>query len=385
MSSREEGPTIEDFIDDLNSQDAEVRESAIRKLGYLGDAAAVKFLLPLLEDGSVRSQVIYSLGLLKDRQAIGPLLSLPKNEVWWIRRDSARALGRIGGPGVFEALSATLTDPSGDVRIQTMLALGELRDIRAIPLLLDLFRKSDYPSIAAQALSSFGDDNRITETIITALQDEDPFIRRCAASAIETGEIDDERVAKPLVALLKDDDPTVREAAARALGHITSQSAVKPLITALSDVVPNVRMYAAIALGNLGDRQAVEPLIETLKTDSSDPAAWAIYALGRLGDQRAVELLLDALAGRFGNAVRHFAAAAVGRLGDGRAFEPLVGALHDEDVVIRIAAAEGLGYLGNKDALPLLERAVENDDASDEFGVTVQETATEAIERIKGH
>ena len=56
----------------------------------------------------------------------------------------------------------------------------------------------------------------------------------------------------------------------------------------------------------------------------------------------------------------------------------------DEDEVVRIAACEGLGYLDDRRALSALEYVYEHDDAIDEFGVTVKETALEAIKRLGG-
>ena len=57
--------------------------------------------------------------------------------------------------------------------------------------------------------------------------------------------------------------------------------------------------------------------------------------------------------------------------------------LEDEDVVVRIAAVVGLGYLGDERALPLLEQKQLYDDGIDEFGISVRDTAIEATERIR--
>jgi HEAT repeat protein len=81
----------------------------------------------------------------------------------------------------------------------------------------------------------------------------------------------------------------------------------------------------------------------------------------------------------------HFAAVALGKIGDKQAFDPLITALSDKDVMIRIAAADGLGYLGDSRALPTLRLARKNDNGIDEFGESVRDHATRAIRRIQRH
>ena len=83
------------------------------------------------------------------------------------------------------------------------------------------------------------------------------------------------------------------------------------------------------------------------------------------------------------NLSRHFATLALGKIGDKSAFNPLIAALSDKDVVVRIAAADGLGYLGDRCAIPVLKLARKNDNGSDEFGRRVRDHATRAIRHIQ--
>jgi HEAT repeat protein len=160
--------------------------------------------------------------------------------------------------------------------------------------------------------------------------------------------------------------------------------AVEPLIVALEDVESNVCIQASLALANIKDKHAVDALISMLKTQE-ESSAFAAFALGEIGDQQALTPLLDGLAGNYGDSVRHFAAVAVGKLEDDQAYEPLISALKENDVIMRIAAAEGLGYLGNANALSALEWVQQQDNGIDEFGMTVKKAATKAIKRIKSN
>jgi hypothetical protein len=72
----------------------------------------------------------------------------------------------------------------------------------------------------------------------------------------------------------------------------------------------------------------------------------AAEALGKLGDSRAVEPLIRAL-GDSDHNVRRIAAMALGKLGDPRAVEPLIGRLGDSNHNVRYAIALALGALGD--------------------------------------
>jgi hypothetical protein len=74
------------------------------------------------------------------------------------------------------------------------------------------------------------------------------------------------------------------------------------------------------------------------------------------------------------------AAVSLGRLKDQRALRPLVRALmRDANHIVRAIAAQALGYLGNRDALPALKRATRDKHK------LVRKRATESIARIRNH
>ena len=105
-----------------------------------------------------------------------------------------------------------------------------------------------------------------------------------------------DKVFELLIKALNDEGTFVRIAAAEQLGNIGYKRAVKPLIKALKDKAPYVRGTAAGALGYIGDKQAVEPLIRTLKVKSNEVSVRraAAEALGYFG-KRAVEGLIEAI------------------------------------------------------------------------------------------
>ena len=196
-----------------------------------------------------------------------------------------KAMQQIGCPELIVVLQDQRKDP--EVRKNAAKALGKIQDPRAIgPLIVALVDEDPEVNKAVfEALKSFPGwgksdaANRVVPELIVVLQDQrkDPEVRKNAAEAL--GKIKDPRVVEPLIAALKDENSGVRRIAAWALGVIQDPRAVEPLITALKDEYSEVRWHAAWSLGEIQDPRAVEPLIEALKDEDSGvrlSAAWSL-------------------------------------------------------------------------------------------------------------
>jgi len=187
------------------------------------------------------------------------------------------------------------------------------------------------------------------------------------------------RAVPGLIEGLKDPYPNVRYLAAGQLGRIGDRRAVEPLIASLNDPDFIVQYWAVSALGDIGDNRAVDSLIPLLKNKDAGFRFRAAQALGQIGDKRAYEPLL-ALALREDPELypRAHAVEALGLLGDELAFEVLSRILEgNDDSWIRSTAAKGLGYLGDRRAVPALTKA-----ATDE-NWQISGAAKEALSRIK--
>ena len=152
-----------------------------------------------------------------------------------------------------DTLVQDLKDNDLIVRLHAAKALGEAKDARAVEPLIAALGDKGCGHTAANALAKIG--KPAVETLIVALKNENPFVRRNAAEAL--GEIKDASAVKPLVDALKDDDLIVRRDAAKALGKIKDFSAEEPLTSALKDESPAVRRNAAIALREMGKPEAI--------------------------------------------------------------------------------------------------------------------------------
>jgi twitching motility protein PilT len=138
---------------------------------------AGKSLIPLAvqllsnSDADLRVQAVYLLEAYEDPATIGPMLQMLNDPDWWVRIVACETMGRlkepktipalqrmltdadarwaaidavatVGGPAAVSALLPLLKDPTVDVRVSTVQALGKLKDPR-IEAALDEVSKSD--------------------------------------------------------------------------------------------------------------------------------------------------------------------------------------------------------------------------------------------------
>jgi HEAT repeat protein len=168
---------------------------------------------------------------------------------------------------------------------------------------------------------------------------------------------------------------------------------VDALVTAATgDESPTVRGAAVDALdrhgqgaierlvGELSDRDigdgadwvTTEAFAELLDADRPELRMAAAVGLGQVGDERVTPALVDCLDDPDAR-VRARAARACGRVDDPRAVEPLADRADDESPAVRRAVASALGALGTTAALRALEPLVADDSEA------IRRTAVDAL------
>lgn len=210
------------------------------------------------EDRDLRSKAAVALGELKDSRAVGPLISALKSDTW-IKREAAESLGKLKDPRALNTLVFALKDEDWNVRKNAAWALGEIRETDAI------------------------------EPLIAALSDVNPYVRSQAAASLVNilrhrqayTKIKDRNWIDKLIEVLMESGIDVRIEAAETLGRMKEPRAIDPLVYALKDTDTGVRKKAITAMGEIGGKKAINPLIEKLldwecRKESAD-------ALSRLG------------------------------------------------------------------------------------------------------
>jgi HEAT repeat protein len=164
----------------------------------------------------------------------------------------------------FEAYKKAFDDNLFNKASESALALGQLKDARALPHLLEVINNRNiHPTIR--------------ENVILAL-----------------GQIGGEQTIPHLVKLINRCD-TLRHFAVKALAQTGSLAAVPPLLNSLETIscmdLADIQAHIIWALGKLHDPRAAPMLIEWVKTSRADLRAVAIQALGSIGYPSAIPVL----------------------------------------------------------------------------------------------
>jgi len=195
---------------------------------------------------------------------------------------------------------------------------------------------------AAMGLSSIRNDEAVA-ALTNALTDNSPRVRAAVINALS--ERGSDSVALLLVTrLAEDNEQFVRKAAAYALAKFHSPERTAALIKALNDKDIEVRGAAAVSLGDHADANAVAALSAALGDKSSFVRAQAARGLGVNGSAagQAVSRLISLLSSDPDGEVKRQAAAALGRIGDRSALPALERARRDKDPYLAEAASDAL-------------------------------------------
>lgn len=205
------------------------------------------------------------LGRMRSDAAETALVKLMDDESDDVRMVAARSLAAIGGDRAVKALTAALADPSRWTATTVAADLVEM-GTPAVPTLL---------KIAAAGGTG------------------DPGAHEAAITAVRVlGEIRDLRAEPVLIGLLVGaDDLNMRARAAAALGAFGGSQAAPVLRAALQDDAWQVRAQAASSLGALGDRGSVEALSAAVENPHWWVRRNCAVALGELGDPGRQALL----------------------------------------------------------------------------------------------
>jgi len=206
-----------------------------------------------------------------------------------------------------EEMLALLAAPETQQRMLAARAFCEITDGRAIPLLIGLLADV-CPLVrvsAAYALGRNPSPDAVTPLILQQKHDWNGYVRKGVVWAL--GNCRDRRALPPLVDALSTDISAVRLWAASALAQMAAVSyaevvkAVPPLITALrTDSIPAVRSNCAWSLGeicrelpsNVVYAGAIDALIESFAEDEDlGVREDAKVALLKVGDPRALQLI----------------------------------------------------------------------------------------------
>ena len=316
----------------LGDPDPAVRAQTVKALGNIGrkgNPGVVLSLIPRLEDdkSEVRLATIMQLEELDDRRAVIPLVARFSDGTAAVRTAAVRAVGKLGDRSAVPALIRLMNDPAEDVRTAAVGALGNLGAVDAIDALIDQLSSGSqaYRQKVAYALG------QIAGTTGAGKAGEDAM--------------------RVLVQNLKTNDQ--RQGAKEAL-RVAGKAAVPALVLHLQGRIEGDPTTAVELLGDAADPRATQTLAAELERGRVAMPK-VLRALGATGDPQALVPVLRALASK-DTAIRLAAMEALRPLvaADARAGDVLIEHLTDEDLEIRVLAAEYLGVVRFGAAVPKL-------------------------------
>ena len=220
----------------LKDNDVEVRRDALERLrGKSGDISCINLLLKAMEDTSwrVRNTAVdiiieehpiesYINGLIN-------LLYLDDNA--GARNSAIEALVRLNKKATVFLIEAFNT-PNRDVRKFIIDVLGEFKDSRSLPLMLNALRDDDE-NVRATAIEHIGKvgESSVVDALIEIVESDDIWTAYPAADAL--GRIGDRKAIPALIKAL--DKKTLRIPAIKSLSLIADPDTLKHIIPFLED------------------------------------------------------------------------------------------------------------------------------------------------------
>jgi HEAT repeat protein len=386
LGHRQSRQAVEPIMQLLRDPVPTVRMTAVEALGHIGDPVAVNWLVGLLRDldPGVRSSVsrnlhrlgwqpgsdsqrvlqILAMGNLSHAAAMGPeavepLLQLMRSGPADKQFSAVKALGEINDPRICKIMVEALQKPSAGIRIVALGNLERLADSAAFPAVERMLKDNNNSvrGAAVEAVARCG-GSRALPALLRALKDSSWEVRNATVKAL--GVLGDAAAVDGLCHVLRDNDRDVRESASISLGRIGSRRAINALILASLDVETVVRTAATTSLQVI-DRhwelsEGIASILPQVKTALNSPDYWVRHSAIKLFERLRIDPESIQTAP---------AANAKGKSKEAQkqdVFSILCDLLFDRDRDMRLAAAEALGRLQDKNAVTILGAAVHDTD-----------------------
>ena len=323
------------------------REAAIALSKFKGEKAT-DFLLETYESDNIQDFMALALGNIDNHKAVSLLINALNDSQQEVRFHAAQALGMLENPEALDILmdalqayadasvgvtpEASLEEPAGqiffeeDAIISAILAIGKIKNWRAISLLKKLLAMEKSARIRASIIMSLGlmSSDKMMPVFQAALRDEDPRVRANAIEAIESiksgsivgiiqpyledpsnrvranvakaiwkyGDFD---VSDTLRQMLEHPDKWYRASAAYAIGEIKDARFIRELARSLKDEDPGVRRNATNAIRKIEAKDALQHVKPLLDDPNFDVRVEAVLAVSRCAGEAAADLLKDKL------------------------------------------------------------------------------------------
>ena len=277
-----------------------------------------------------------------------------------------------------------MKDIDPDVRVEAADFLGNSKDPRALPVLLNGINDNNM-NVKIACVRAIGNlkigSNQAAKKIIELLHkktdgktnkksdNEDIELINEKKNALLISEIiktlgvlRSRDSIQYLKVYLKSSNVIIRRNTVEAFTKIVTKEVFTELINALNDKDYKVRGYAAKALSNIGSKDAIPDLQKLLNVEENDFALErAIHALGALKDNDSIDTFKHYLKTSKSKDVKVECIYALGNLNDDSSLNDLIKVLNDESPEVREKAIWAIGKYKNKDIFSYIKDFANDD------------------------
>lgn len=293
----------------LHDDDPDVRIFAADILGSTSSSLALESLCNALDgenEVNVRYQICVSLGELGSVDA-APTLRKAMSDEEWVQFAAVEALAKIRADSAVDILISSMQTCSDLVASTIIGALGEMGNVRAVPILLRRLDTASGPLrnkavkaivqiLGAPSLGLFAPKELSTfrNYLLIALTDEDNDIVEAALTGLSSvGDMESTRAILKLIGRLdpmKDDELLI--AALHCLTSIGYNEGLREGLTSNNEQI--LRSIVEVC-GNIGCRQSVTLLKDAFEQLDPDMQRVAAHHLAAIADHEDVPFFLDLL------------------------------------------------------------------------------------------
>ncbi len=255
---------------------------------------------------------------------------------------------------IAEDISAYANDPDPEIRQRVAHLLGISGDLKSVPRLKEMTKDSNGHVRAAAygALGWLGGESDLKD-IFPGLDDNYSDVREAAVGALLV--IGGESVINKFTDDLNNQTTERQRLAVTALGWMGEDATVKPLVAAINHPDAGVRKSAISALSRMSHISDVEPILLALTDENSavrKAAVTAVITIKGADSVQEIRPLLDDP----DVWVRYHTITTIGELGRLEFTDFLMPYLEDESDIIKIAVVKTMAMLGERRAVPALNR-----------------------------
>ncbi|NHX40227.1 MULTISPECIES: HEAT repeat domain-containing protein [Haloarcula] len=288
LGNLDQADAVPKLAERFEDPDPRVRARAARSAGKIGDSRATTPLESVLSDpkAGVRREAADALGNIGNRQALQALLPLYEDDDERVRRIAVGAFGNFGNDrpvdyliealsddsaavrrtavySLIELLSNVPTDQSHEIRDTVVEKLSNTDDRSVVVPLVEILEESTQAAQRRNTAWMLGrvtsqeERDRVIESLVDALGDDDQMLRQFAATSLAELGDDDNMVERRLLKIVQDDgvDPDIRGQAIFTLGKVGSERSRKTLDKLIDETEHDVvRKKAFSAISKLGGR-----------------------------------------------------------------------------------------------------------------------------------